>query len=598
MAQYTLNFSDPTKTDNVVVPDMPPGINTVDTSLSLVGRGYPNYGQKIAQNFLHLLENFASPLPPENPIEGQLWYDTSDPYNKVLRIMDGTATSTRWPSSNGIYQQNIDPMLSATAALKNGDIWVDTSSNSLKIYNANGWTVVGPTTGTGAAKTATEPAIITDTSGVDHDVIVNYVGGNVVSIISKDTAFTPRIVIDGFTSVRPGVTVTTNNFSKFNGTVESALNLSINDQDYSANKFLRKDDNTIPGENSGQLITGRMLFQQPSNNAIQTKGTYGIVINDKSDSDYIQFHKETTNAVLSNNKPGGRILLRTAASNGVNVNTVSIESGVVAINTASTISSPALDVFGSVRVSNTMTVLSSAATAVDIKNGGLRVGGNISATGNILAGSLTINNLLLVGTANGSGPALIPAGSDRYDLGSPTRPFRNLYVSGILASAGTVIYGSVTGSATRLAAPTTFRMQGQVTSNPFAFSGIESNVTFSTTISREAVTSQPATATPADTLTMFVVDTSTSATVTIPQKISRKDFLGNVSFPGMIIAYGGNIAPSGWILCNGASYTISTYPNLFSAIGYNYGGASGTFYVPNLTATDSGGRTVKYIIKT
>ena len=100
---YTLNFSDPTKQTTITVPDMPPGINSVDTSLNLVGRAYPNYGQKFAENFLHLLENFASPLPPTNPIEGQLWFDTSDPAHKVLRIMDGTASAVRWPSANGIY---------------------------------------------------------------------------------------------------------------------------------------------------------------------------------------------------------------------------------------------------------------------------------------------------------------------------------------------------------------------------------------------------------------------------------------------------------------------------------------------------------------
>jgi hypothetical protein len=143
---YTLNFSDPTKQTTITVPDMPPGINTVDTSLNLVGRAYPNYGQKFAENFLHLLENFASPLPPTNPIEGQLWFDTSDPAHKVLRIMDGTASAVRWPSANGIYQQSSDPNVSY--AVKNGDIWVDTNSNNLKIWNGLSWQIVGPNSNT------------------------------------------------------------------------------------------------------------------------------------------------------------------------------------------------------------------------------------------------------------------------------------------------------------------------------------------------------------------------------------------------------------------------------------------------------------------
>lgn len=53
--------------------------------------------------------------------------------------------------------------------------------------------------------------------------------------------------------------------------------------------------------------------------------------------------------------------------------------------------------------------------------------------------------------------------------------------------------------------------------------------------------------------------------------------------PGSIIAYGGASAPSGYILCDGTSYLRTTYPNLFSAIGSNYGSADGThFNVPDL----------------
>lgn len=594
MAQYTLNFSDPTKTDNIIVPEMPPGINTVDTSLSLVGRGYPNYGLKIAQNFLNLLENFSSPLPPENPIEGQLWYDTSDPYNKVLRIMDGTASGTRWPSANGIYQQNVDPTLSATAGLKNGDIWVDTASNSLKIYNTNGWTLVGPTVGTGLSKTTTEPATIVDTNGDEHSVILNYVDGSVISIISKDTAFTPRTVIDGFPSIRPGVSITTNNFARYYGTVESALNLQINNVNYSANNFLRKNDTNI----NGQVITGRVLFRQPSTAAAESKGSYGLVINDVVDSNYIQFHKETNNAVITNSKAGGRIFLRTTNLSGSMSDTISIESGAVAINTATTTSSPALDVYGSTRISNTLTVMSSNVKAVDIKNGGLYVAQGITAAGNISAGSVSVSNTVTLGTVSGYGAILVPNGADRYDIGTPTNPFRNLYVSGILASAGTVIYGSITGSASRLSTPSTFRMQGQVISNSFAFSGVENNVTFNTTLAKTAITSQTGITTATDTLTLLVVDTSTTSIATTPLKISRKDFLADVSFTGMITAYGGIAAPDGWLLCNGASFTITTYPDLYNVIGYSYGGSAGTFYLPNISVTDQGGHTINYIIKT
>jgi microcystin-dependent protein len=44
-------------------------------------------------------------------------------------------------------------------------------------------------------------------------------------------------------------------------------------------------------------------------------------------------------------------------------------------------------------------------------------------------------------------------------------------------------------------------------------------------------------------------------------------------------------APTGWLLCDGASYTTVTYPELFSAIGTTYnlpGDPGGTFRLPNL----------------
>ena len=54
--------------------------------------------------------------------------------------------------------------------------------------------------------------------------------------------------------------------------------------------------------------------------------------------------------------------------------------------------------------------------------------------------------------------------------------------------------------------------------------------------------------------------------------------------PGAIHAYGGASAPSGYLLCNGAAVSRTTYAALFSAIGTNYGVGDGstTFNVPNL----------------
>jgi len=53
---------------------------------------------------------------------------------------------------------------------------------------------------------------------------------------------------------------------------------------------------------------------------------------------------------------------------------------------------------------------------------------------------------------------------------------------------------------------------------------------------------------------------------------------------GGFVPYGGGSAPSGWLLCDGSAVSRSTYADLFSVIGTNYGAGDGssTFNVPNM----------------
>lgn len=52
--------------------------------------------------------------------------------------------------------------------------------------------------------------------------------------------------------------------------------------------------------------------------------------------------------------------------------------------------------------------------------------------------------------------------------------------------------------------------------------------------------------------------------------------------PGTVTAFAGSTAPSGWLLCDGQSYSISTYRDLYNAIGTTYGGYGQSFQVPDL----------------
>jgi len=53
-------------------------VNTTATSQTLVGKNVTPYGEYEVENLVHQLENFANSTAPNNPIEGQLWYNTSD----------------------------------------------------------------------------------------------------------------------------------------------------------------------------------------------------------------------------------------------------------------------------------------------------------------------------------------------------------------------------------------------------------------------------------------------------------------------------------------------------------------------------------------
>jgi len=53
---------------------------------------------------------------------------------------------------------------------------------------------------------------------------------------------------------------------------------------------------------------------------------------------------------------------------------------------------------------------------------------------------------------------------------------------------------------------------------------------------------------------------------------------------GSVITYAGNTAPAGWLKCNGAAISRSTYSALFAVVGSTYGAGNGTstFNVPDL----------------
>lgn len=51
---------------------------------------------------------------------------------------------------------------------------------------------------------------------------------------------------------------------------------------------------------------------------------------------------------------------------------------------------------------------------------------------------------------------------------------------------------------------------------------------------------------------------------------------------GIVTSFAGSIAPTGWLICDGTLKSTTTYADLFTAVGYTYGGSGSQFGVPNL----------------
>jgi hypothetical protein len=243
-------------------------VNTTSTSLSLVGKNYAGYGIFLNENFVQLLENFSNSIPPNAPLTGQLWYDSS---NTLLKFYTGTA----WKPIHTSAASSTAPNNPVT-----GDLWWNTLTSQLNVRGASDWIVVGPsftaTAGTSGAITET----ILDTSLLSHVVVMLYISNSVVGILSKDATFTPQTAISGFPTINPGLnlvssTVLTN--SRFWGNATNAF--SVNN--ISSTSFLRSDQDATNVDKKltvGRLQVTDQLLIDPTSTEVQiyTNGT-GVI---------------------------------------------------------------------------------------------------------------------------------------------------------------------------------------------------------------------------------------------------------------------------------------------------------------------------------
>jgi len=204
---YTVNKSNTAASPNqYTVQD---SILNTQTDVPFVGKGYAGYGEVIAENFLHLLENFSNTTAPGKPIKGQLWYDETSAKIKVY-------TGSSFQPVGGATYSSVAP-----AGLNAGDLWIDSDTQQLYFNNGAINILVGPPASTGT-KNGFEYSTISDSGDVERNITRVYNNDVQVAIISE-TTFTPKVAISGFATITKGINLSTAIAgNKFTGTATNS----------------------------------------------------------------------------------------------------------------------------------------------------------------------------------------------------------------------------------------------------------------------------------------------------------------------------------------------------------------------------------------
>ena len=616
---------------SIVVED-----NTIDdtTTLRFPGRNTTGYGQVIGENMLHMLEHFASPAEPVNPIQGQLWYDTTEGVNQ-LKVYDGTG----WGAAGGLKKGTTAPDSESSIA---GDLWVNTDTQQLYLFTGSSWILVGPNISSGA-KTGAEPEIIVDTSNNSQSVVSQFAGGERVMIISK-VSFIPKSVITGFPEIKAGVNLSTL-YSNYYGISENATSLRVGSTSVPTANFLRSD--VTSSTNFGIDIRNSTGLAIGSDRQVTLglEGTIGVLLNKTTGSSTdIRINNNGTIRTMVRVDSNERIGL--GPNNFAPQETVDV-NGTLAVNGISKFTSDEASL--------------SPTTGAVVVTGGVGVSGTVNIGGDLVVAE---DQDIIIGGA------IVPNFDLGADIGTTEKRFNRIIASRMDASFYGSLTGSVTGnvsgSSSKLASSTVFELTGDVVSSQVEFDGQRGIPTLSTlTASGDGTTATltfaPQTVPPypiGSTITVsnivpiayrgtFVVTGATVTSVSFASTVTgaqttvgsiqsleplgnRKRFFTRLSdtfiadkpqvssiaendefvvsrgveglkkirksdlftaIPGIpvasIIPYGGPTAPAGWLLCDGSEVQTSEYSELFDVIKYTYGDSAtllglGTFRLPDL----------------
>jgi len=196
---------------------------TVDntTSLQLFGKSFSGFGEGLNENLVKLLENSASTSAPSAPLGGELWFDTS---TNQLKVYDGTS----FKPTGGAKVQTTEPTSPSA-----GDLWQDSTNNQLYFYTGSAWLLAGPVFTTGQTLSGWKIETVT-ASGVSKVISSMFVGNIRVAVLSKE-AFTPDggspsvtpLATNGFAAISSGITLNSSLGASFSGNSSQASAIDV-----------------------------------------------------------------------------------------------------------------------------------------------------------------------------------------------------------------------------------------------------------------------------------------------------------------------------------------------------------------------------------
>ena len=225
---YTIN-----KTDGSVVATITDGTVDNTTSLQLFGKSFSGFGEGLNENLVKLLENSASTSAPTAPLTGEVWFDTN---TAQLKVYDGS----NFKPTGAAKSQSAEPTSPSA-----GDLWHDSDDDQLYVYTGSAFQLVGPVYTSGQTLSGFKIETLAS-SGGNKVVASMYAGNTRVAILSKET-FTPTATQTGFAEIKAGFTLNSTLSAVFEGTNTQAANIDVSGTSNSSatliagGNFLRAD---------------------------------------------------------------------------------------------------------------------------------------------------------------------------------------------------------------------------------------------------------------------------------------------------------------------------------------------------------------------